>query len=311
MLQNPELHYLDNAATTIVAPEVADVIDKAMREHWANPSSLYGPGARSEEALNAARTAVARTLGCKAKELYFTSCGSESNNLALLGAVQTRTFGKGIVVSGFEHPSVQRPLERLAKQGYDMIGVDLSDSMLDIAMEKRAQSGHNILYLQQDMREFELYGTVRAVICLCDSLNYLLEEDDLLTTFKLVNNYLDPNGLFIFDFNTVYKYETVIGDSTIAENREDCSFIWENYFDEESSINEYALTLFVKQENGLFARFEEFHYQRAYELQRVAALLEQAGLTLKAVCAEGTTDPADENSERAYFVAVRTQPHVF
>ena len=113
MLQNPELHYLDNAATTIVAPEVADVIDKAMREHWANPSSLYGPGARSEEALNAARAAVARTLGCKPKELYFTSCGSESNNLALLGAVRTRTFGKGIVVSGFEHPSVQRPLEEL------------------------------------------------------------------------------------------------------------------------------------------------------------------------------------------------------
>ena len=174
MLQNPQLHYLDNAATTIVAPEVADVINKAMREHWANPSSLYGPGARSEEALNAARAAVARTLGCKSRELYFTSCGSESNNLALLGAVQTRTFGKGIVVSGFEHPSVQRPLERLAKQGYDMIGVDLSDSMLDIAMEKRAQSGHNILYLQQDMREFELYGTVRAVICLCDSLNLSL-----------------------------------------------------------------------------------------------------------------------------------------
>ena len=139
--------------------------------------------------------------------------------------------------------------ELLAKQGYDMIGVDLSDSMLDIAMEKRAQSGHNILYLQQDMREFELYGTVRAVICLCDSLNYLLEEDDLLTTFKLVNNYLDPNGLFIFDFNTVYKYETVIGDSTIAENREDCSFIWENYYTAEDQINEYDLTIFVKQQN--------------------------------------------------------------
>ena len=138
--------------------------------------------------------------------------------------------------------------ELLAKQGYDMIGVDLSDSMLDIAMEKRAQSGHNILYLQQDMREFELYGTVRAVICLCDSLNYLLEEDDLLTTFKLVNNYLDPNGLFIFDFNTVYKYETVIGDSTIAENREDCSFIWENYYTAEDQINEYDLTIFVKQQ---------------------------------------------------------------
>ena len=133
MLQNPELHYLDNAATTIVAPEVADVIDKAMREHWANPSSLYGPGARSEEALNAARTAVARTLGCKAKELYFTSCGSESNNLALLGAARTRTFGKDIVVSGFEHPSVQRPLEDLAKRGYNVTVVKpRADGTLDI-----------------------------------------------------------------------------------------------------------------------------------------------------------------------------------
>ena len=93
MLQNPQLHYLDNAATTIVAPEVADIIDKAMREHWANPSSLYGPGARSEEALNAARAAVARTLGCKSRELYFTSCGSESNNLALLGSeIITRPY---------------------------------------------------------------------------------------------------------------------------------------------------------------------------------------------------------------------------
>ena len=107
MLQNPELHYLDNAATTIVAPDVADVIDRAMREHWANPSSLYAPGARSEEALNAARAVVARSLGCKSRELYFTSCGSEGNNMALLGAALTRKFGKGIVVSGFEHPSVQ------------------------------------------------------------------------------------------------------------------------------------------------------------------------------------------------------------
>ena len=134
MLQNPELHYLDNAATTIVAPEVADVIDKAMREHWANPSSLYGPGARSEEALNAARAAVARTLGCKSRELYFTSCGSESNNLALLGAAQTRTFGKGIVVSGFEHPSVQRPIRALKDRGFEVVEIlPEADGHLDVA----------------------------------------------------------------------------------------------------------------------------------------------------------------------------------
>ena len=193
--------------------------------------------------------------------------------------------------------------ELLAKQGYDMIGVDLSDSMLDIAMEKRAQSGHNILYLQQDMREFELYGTVRAVICLCDSLNYLLEEDDLLTTFKLVNNYLDPNGLFIFDFNTVYKYETVIGDSTIAENREDCGFIWENYYDPEEEINEYDLTIFVKQQKDLFRKFTETHLQRGYTLETMKRLVEQSGLIFVEALDADTHGSVTETSERIYVIA--------
>ena len=193
--------------------------------------------------------------------------------------------------------------ELLAKQGYDMIGVDLSDSMLDIAMEKRAQSGQNILYLQQDMREFELYGTVRAVICLCDSLNYLLEEDDLLTTFKLVNNYLDPNGLFIFDFNTVYKYETVIGDSTIEENLEDCSFIWENYYTAEDQINEYDLTIFVKQQKDLFRKFTETHLQRGYMLETMKRLVEQSGLIFVEALDADTHGSVTETSERIYVIA--------
>ena len=193
--------------------------------------------------------------------------------------------------------------ELLAKQGYDMIGVDLSDSMLDIAMEKRAQSGHNILYLQQDMREFELYGTVRAVICLCDSLNYLLEEDDLLTTFKLVNNYLDPNGLFIFDFNTVYKYETVIGDSTIAEKREDCSCIWEIYYTAEDQINEYDLTIFVKQQKDLFRKFTETHLQRGYTLETMKRLVEQSGLIFVEALDADTHGSVTETSERIYVIA--------
>ena len=117
----------------------------------------------------------------------------------------------------------------LAKEGYDMIGVDVSQEMLGIAAEKESE-GKPILYLNQDMREFELYGTVGAVVSVCDSINYLLEEGDILRTFRLVHNYLYPGGVFLFDFNTVYKYACVIGDTTIAENREDCSFIWENYY---------------------------------------------------------------------------------
>ena len=97
--------------------------------------------------------------------------------------------------------------ELLASQGYDMIGVDNSEEMLAKAIEKRVESGQNILYLLQDMREFELYGTVRAVVSVCDSMNYILTEEDLLQVFSLVNNYLDPGGIFVFDLNTVYKYK--------------------------------------------------------------------------------------------------------
>ena len=96
--------------------------------------------------------------------------------------------------------------ERLARAGYDMIGVDCSEDMLEIAQEKKLESGLDILYLEQDMREFELYGTVRAVVSVCDSLNYILEEEELLQVFRLVNNYLDPGGIFLFDLNTVQKY---------------------------------------------------------------------------------------------------------
>ena len=90
--------------------------------------------------------------------------------------------------------------ELLAKAGYDMIGADNAEEMLEIAMEKRDKSGYDILYLLQDMREFELYGTVRAVISVCDSVNYITEPEELQEVFRLVNNYLDPKGVFVFDF---------------------------------------------------------------------------------------------------------------
>ena len=139
--------------------------------------------------------------------------------------------------------------EILAGYGYDMIGVDNSEDMLELAMEKRIESGHDILYLLQDMREFELYGTVRAVVSVCDSVNYVTEPGELEEVFRLVNNYLDPRGVFLFDFNTDYKYREIMGDCTIAEDRGECSFIWDNYYYENEQINEYDLTLFIQEKN--------------------------------------------------------------
>ncbi len=195
--------------------------------------------------------------------------------------------------------------ELLAKRGYDMIGIDNSSEMLQIAMEKREQSGLDILYLLQDMRELELYGTVGAAVSVCDSINYLLEEEEIVQTFRLVNNYLYPHGIFIFDFNTVYKYEKIIGDTTIAENRDECSFIWENYYHEAEEINEYDLTIFVREDekNGLFRRFQETHYQRGYRLEQILACVERAGLQfVEAVDADTHGEVTDE-SGRIYVVA--------
>lgn len=190
---------------------------------------------------------------------------------------------------------------RLSKAGYDMIGVDDAEEMLSVAREK--QDSEQILYLQQDMRSFELYGTVRAVVSICDCMNYLLEEEDLLKTFQLVNNYLDPDGIFIFDFNTIYKYKEVMGDTVIAENREDCSFIWENYYDVEEEINEYDLTIFVQTQEDLFQRFTETHLQRGYTLEQMQEILQKAGLVfLKAIDVD-TQGEVTERTERICIIA--------
>ncbi len=174
--------------------------------------------------------------------------------------------------------------EMLYSEGFDMIGIDNSEDMLEIAFEKRDETGSEILYLNQDMREMELYSTVGTVISVCDSVNYLTGENDLKTVADLVANYLYPGGLFIFDFNTDYKYREVIGNRTIAENRDDCSFIWDNYYDEESRINECHLTLFLQEgEEGLFRRLEETHLQRGYEKEQILSLLQQAGLVVESV----------------------------
>lgn len=240
---------------------------------------------------------------------------------------------------------------RLAAAGYDMIGIDLSEEMLDVAREQEygayeaegdfveKESDENvpdaevdfdsepasdstepsILYLQQDMREFELYGTVSAVVSICDSMNYMTSDEDLLSVFRLVNNYLDKDGVFIFDMNTEYKYKELMGDTTIAENREDVSFIWENLYDAEKRLNEYCLTLFAKveaeddeeeneenEENervALYEKYEEVHLQRAYPLEEVKRLLAEAGMTFVAAYDVLTHEMPGPECERMYIVA--------
>ena len=197
---------------------------------------------------------------------------------------------------------------RLAQAGYDMIGIDASADMLAEAQEKelgRRQenpAGTDILYLRQDMREFELYGTVRAVVSVCDSLNYITEEADLLQVFRLVNNYLDPGGVFLFDMNTQARYEE-IGSAVIAENRPEGSFIWENEYDPGRKLNRYDLTLFLLEDGGLYRKREETHFERAYSEETIRDLLSEAGLVCDSIEEAYTGRPAGPETERILIQA--------
>lgn len=186
----------------------------------------------------------------------------------------------------------------LTDKDYDVIGIDKSFEML---MEARDKLPTN-LFLNQDMTEFELYGTVDSIVCLCDSLNYLLKERDVLKTFKLCNNYLNPKGLLIFDINTKYKFENELSTNTFGGNYDDFSYIWENYYDKDKLINEYQTTFFIKEENGLYEKYEEVHYERCYEIETIKNLIEQSGLKLEGVFDENLFDTPKADSQRIYFV---------
>lgn len=192
--------------------------------------------------------------------------------------------------------------ELLASSGYDMIGIDNSEDMLAAAMDKRYDSGLDILYLLQDMREFELYGTVAAAVSICDSMNYILEYNELVDVFKLVNNYLDPKGIFIFDLNTITKYENM-GDTVIAENREEGSFIWENSYFSDKRLNQYDLTIFARDEDKRYTKYEETHIQRGYTLDEIKTALNDAGMEFITSYSAFTREPVNGNEDRIYIIA--------
>ena len=188
----------------------------------------------------------------------------------------------------------------LAAAGYDLTGVDNSPEMLQEAL---GRGGEEILYLLQPMEELELDGCVRAVCSVCDCINYLLEEEALQETFQRVYDCLEPGGIFLFDVNTDYKYRNLLGDRTFAESRDEGAFIWENYYDEESSVNEYDLTLFIPETEELYRRYTETHLQKNYKEKQIINFLKQAGFVCEGVYHDYTKEAVRPDSERMTFVA--------
>ena len=189
-----------------------------------------------------------------------------------------------------------------AQKGLDVIGIDLSAEMLMMAQDYAFEQEVDILYLLQDMANFELGDPVDFICSCCDSMNYLLEEEDLLESFRRVKRFLKPSGLFIFDMNTPYKYKEILGNQIFADQTEEAAYIWTNYYDEEEEINEYEVSFFIQDQNGKYNRSIENHYQRAYSIEKVKKLLTKAGLEVLEISDNYTKRALKETSERATFI---------
>lgn len=192
---------------------------------------------------------------------------------------------------------------RLAAYGYKVAGVDNSVSMLDIAAGKLTPFyRRHILYTLQDMRDFIFKKPVRAIVSLCDSMNYMLTPKDFMSVLNSVKQNLKKDGIFIFDLKTEYFYETVLGDTVIADNYKNGSFIWNNHYYSDKHINEYDLTMFIRERKNIYKKYNELHRQRAYSVDEVKEMVMSSGLKLLNVYDALTHNPAFSESERIYFI---------
>lgn len=191
----------------------------------------------------------------------------------------------------------------LAKYGYDMIGVDISFDMLNIAREKLEENGVSALLLNQDMTEFELYGTVKAVVSTLDCMNYVTSAADLKKIFALVHNYLDDDGVFIFDINTEYKFENVFAKNTFHFVSDDVAYIWQCDYDKRRRACDFDLTFFVWNDDIKgYERFDEQQTEKMYKRSDLEKYLQGAGFKVLKVYDEYTCRNATNKSERAFYI---------
>ena len=222
---------------------------------------------------------------------------------------------------------------RLRERGYDIIGVDASEEMLSVAMEKeydwldreleRAGFGIDnapenseaedelvgrlsermVTYLQQDLRNLDLYGTAAAMVSVCDTLNYITDTCELTEIFRRVNRFLDRDGLFVFDLKTETYFRDVLGDNVRAEDYGDAVMLWDNRYDSSAKINEYRVSVFEENEDGLYSRSDEVHVQRAFSEEEIRECLNRAGLALVGMYDGYSDRPADAKTERLVVIA--------
>lgn len=189
----------------------------------------------------------------------------------------------------------------MARRGYDMTGIDISEDMLNVAREKA--EGLDILFLNQSMAKIDLYGTMGAFLCMIDGINYCISHKSLLQFFaKIKTCFMDEDAPFIFDISSEYKLKKVVGSNTFVHAGKDIFYTWQNRYIESKKLSDMFLTFFVK-EGDTYRRFEERHLQRAWSVEELTYLLKKAGFETVDVYGEMSYKKPKKNEERIVFVA--------
>jgi len=194
----------------------------------------------------------------------------------------------------------------MAMRGYEMICLDLSTEMLDCAAEKAKKEGVDILFLNQDMCNFELYGTVDVIVCLLDSFNYLTKASQIHKLFKHVQNYLNPGGFFIFDINTQYKFENIISNNLFYEIGEDVTYFWENEFNPRTKKARFDLTFFVKRDE-FYERFDETHFEKSYSNDDIMGFIGDSDLKFIEIYDDLKLKKPSAKSQRNFYICKKVK----
>ncbi len=187
-----------------------------------------------------------------------------------------------------------------ARRGMQVIGVDKSSDMLSVARDKNT-GGTDVLYLCQAAEDIELYGTVDGAVCCLDSINHITDKNTLKKAFKRISLFLEKDRLFIFDVNTEYKHERVLGDNTFVSEQDGVYCVWQNFYDKRRKVTDIMIDIFAE-ENGVYNRFCEDFSERFYSDGELRQLLSAAGLKTEAVYAEMTDTSPEKDSQRIIYV---------
>ena len=191
----------------------------------------------------------------------------------------------------------------LASRGYDMTGIDYSPEMLDIARERAEECGADVLWLCQDMREFELYGTVDLAVCALDGMNHLTSAADMAKCLSLVHNYLIPDGIFVFDINGKYKFENIYANNSYVMEEDTGVCVWQNCYNERTKLCDFYITLFRECSDGRYERFDETQRERMYTLRSIKRHLADASFEFIGAYSDFDFTEATDADERIYIVA--------